>query len=1355
MTSAGPEAYAGIGYIGAFVGLNLSTTTTEQTVYFTDANGDGLPDLVLNGIVLFNSLQGGTPSFGPDSSVTPYPVGPGAVTAGLMTAQQAVLSAKLDAANPLVDTVRRWVAPFSGTVAITGPLNLVQDTSAKRAAYKTADGVRAAIQINGTELYSVRIQPDDYTPKTPTGVSSIAVNKGDILYFRVQSAGDGSYDQVSWSPAIAYQGVPATANSNNLNPYIYGEAADFSLQGFRAAQIGVPYDGTVQVTGSLAKSGATSDDVQLVLYKNGAAIATQSLAASATGALTLNRSVSVQKTLTDSNGNVTRQGDTLELRIAVDSRIDMTRLAWNPASPPTVAYTQSPDLPQGSAMPSMEMVTGADLYASSDRTAPLVPFDVPAQGTYTFDVSVTGGTQGSVIATAKTPGVLLAKQAIAVGGGTPATASLTFSANAGDKVFFELHARSADAAAGVTAHGVTQAGGAATPSAALYSASPADILPQDYRGWTHFGYNGQGNNALVPIAISQNDLTLGNLQGLDTGAYRQQIADAINNGTDPSTIAAKFHTNVIAYVPRAAQGAWAGPDASLWATAQRMSASRQGGTKYIPAATADPYAGLAAVARISENDQTAIAGGATITVPGSGLGVNGSVSYTTGSASSILDFKDLNGDGFPDVVAGGLTVQYSPMTGGLESATRTLSGVPGDPQSSTSQANSYGVGGNYGFSGASPLGLFGIRGGGGHSGTTTGDTSQQMTTLGISATISQGTSLVSYDLIDINGDGLPDRVSSQGGAIAVQINLGYGFAEPETWDAAGGNAINSGQNKANGLGGSVGYNDGNYGFGGGINTSEHRSKSVITLQDIDGDGLPDRVTKTGSSITVGFNTGAGFAPDVAFAGASGEIASSRQETQGGGAYFTIAIPIYAVYLIINPGADYDTHVGRTEATIADIDGDGSPDYLSSTADGSIAAGLNTRGRTNLLKGVTRPLGAFFNVDYARTGNSYNQPHNRWALSSLTVNDGQPGDGQDTGVTSYAWSGGFYERRERTFYGFAQCIETHLDPANNNAPYRIVTRTYNNGTYYLKGLLAQETLSNASGNKYTDATYTYVVRDESTQSPLANPSDLTAVAFPQHVRTDKSWFEGQAAAGKTTYETFAYDQYGNITGYVDGADRGQAGVAQATIGYWQDQAAYITKANSIAVHGGGTLMRQRTATFQPGTGNLLEVVKSLASGPAAVTNLTYDAYGNIKTVTGPANATGQRYAKTYTYDPSVNTYVTSVTDSFGYSSSAAYDLRFGATTRSTDLNNQVITSQYDAAAGPSPWLAPTSRARAASPSPWTTIRAPRSPGRTPRISTSIAGPRPPSTPSPSSMACSAPPRPRKPSRCTPPAMPRWT
>ncbi len=1282
MTSAGPEAYVGF-FIGAFTGFNLSTTATQQTVYFTDVNGDGLPDLVINGTVLFNSIQNGVPSFSPDSSTTPYPIGPGAVTAGLMSTQQAALSAKLSAANPLVDTLRRWVAPYAGTISITGTLALVQNTSAQRAAYKTADGVRAAIQLNGTELYAVRIQPTDYAPKTPTGVSSIAVNQGDIVYFRVQSVNDGSYDQVSWPAQIAYQGVTATVDSNNLNPYSYNEGTDFTLHGIRSAQTGVPYNGTVRLTGNLKKLSPTSDDVRLDLYKNGTVIATQTLAAANTGTIALNQSVAVLKTVTDNKGNVTQAGDTLELRVGVDSRIDMTQLVWDPANPPTIAYTQSPDLPAGSALPSMEMVTEADLYANSDRTQPLSPFVAPSQASYTFNASVTGSTAGSVVVTAKKPGVLLAKQTLSLdGSGNPVSGSLTFTANAGDQVFFELHARDPNVASAVSAYSVSPTGGNATPVAALYSATPPDILAQAYRGWNHFGYNGQGTNAQVPVSITQNDLTLSNLQNVNASAYQQSIINAINTGTDPSSIAAQFHTNVIAYFPKTALGYWQGPDNSLWASAAQMSPSRQGGTKYVPAPNADPYAGASAVARISETDQWAIAGGAGITIPGIGLGVNGSISYSSADGYSILDFKDLNGDGFPDVVAGGLTVQYSPMTGGLESTPRTLAGVPGAPQDSSSQNNSYGINGDYAHGDANPLGLFGIRGGAGQSGTSTGNTAQQMPSLGISATITQGTSLVNYDLIDINGDGLPDRVNISNGVITVQINLGYGFAAPEVWDAGGSNAINNGTSQSDALGGSIGFNDGDYGFGGGINTSAHKSKSVVTLQDINGDGLPDRVTNNGGGVfMVGFNTGAGFAAGVPFPGASGEITNARQETQGGGAYFQVAIPIGlppVAWVIVNPGADYDTHVGRTEATIAGIDGDGYPDYLASTSDGSIAAGLNTRGRTNLLQQVNRPLGGSFAVNYTRTGNSYSQPHNRWALSSLTVNDGQTVNGQDTEVTAFAWSGGFYERRERQFFGFAQCVETHLDPANNNAPYRIVTRTYNNSTFYLKGLLAEETLSDAAGNKYTDAAYTYTVIDVSTQQPLANPSDLTAVGFPQHVRTGKYWYEGQPTAGKTTYETFAYGTYGNVTDYLDTADRGPAGYVESQIGYYQDLTNYIVgKANSITVLGGGsTVMRQRKASFQAGTGNLLEVVKTLANGTTAVTDLTYDAYGNILTIAGPANATGQRYQKTYSYDPSVNTYVTSVTDSFGYTSKAAYDLRFGEVTSSTDINNQIITTQYD-------------------------------------------------------------------------------
>ncbi len=410
-----------------------------------------------------------------------------------------------------------------------------------------------------------------------------------------------------------------------------------------------------------------------------------------------------------------------------------------------------------------------------------------------------------------------------------------------------------------------------------------------------------------------------------------------------------------------------------------------------------------------------------------------------------------------------------------------------------------------------------------------------------------------------------------------------------------------------------------------------------------------------------------------------DAARSRSKVQGGGVYFEIRIPIWTTGLavIINPGADVSMSAGRTETLMADIDGDGYPDFLSSTSDGTITASLNTHGRTNILRQVNRPLGGFFTVDYSRSGDTYAQPHNRWVLSNLVVNDGQPGDGQDTEVTSYAWSGGLYERRERQFYGFAQCVETHLDPANGNAPYRTVTRAYNNTSYYLKGTLAQESLADAQGRKFTEAAHTYAVRNEADQQPLADPADLTAVGFPQLVRTDKSWFEGQPAAAKSSYETFAYDKYGNVTAYLDSGDSGPSGVRQAQIAYHEDLVPYIVgKARSITVLAGGQTARQRTATFQPGTGDLLQVVKTLADGTQAVTDLTYDTAGNIATVTGPANAAGQRYARSYTYDPSVHTYVTSVSDSFGYTSTAEYDFRFGVTTRSTDLNNQSITTAYE-------------------------------------------------------------------------------
>ncbi len=439
MSSFGPEVYLGV----FFVGANSSSTDTESPIYFRDVNGDGLVDLVRNGGVLFNRIVAGVPTFDPDSAHTPYPIGEASVTAGLLTAEMQAMAARQDAANPKVDTLRRWVAPYSGTVAITAPVALLQDTSPQRDGYLTADGVRVAIQVNTAELWSETIAATDYVVKNPTGVASVAVQKGDVIYFRVQSVDDGAFDRVSWAPQIVYQGG-AVADANGLDAFAFNAASDFTLNGLAGASIRMPFNGTVQVTGTLQKLAPTTDDVTVQLLKNGTVIAAPTLAASATGNISLNESVTVLKDEFDANQNQTQTGDTLEVRILVDSRIDMAQIKWVQAGPPRIAYTASAEInpitdPQtGGPSVAIDIPAGADLYSDSDLTQPLAPFVVSTPGSYVFQADVTAGTSGDIIVTAKSPGALLAKQTLAGSG----SATLTVTTTAPNQpIYFEFHAR--------------------------------------------------------------------------------------------------------------------------------------------------------------------------------------------------------------------------------------------------------------------------------------------------------------------------------------------------------------------------------------------------------------------------------------------------------------------------------------------------------------------------------------------------------------------------------------------------------------------------------------------------------------------------------------------------------------------------------------------------------------------------------------------------------------------------------------------------------------------------------------------------------------------------------------------------
>jgi hypothetical protein len=261
--------FGGEGFV-AGVSAMASTTrsTATQSAYFADVNGDGLTDAVINNQVFFNRLVNGVPTFVADSTLTPVPIDQGQpVDADGTLPSFDAERAQLVIENPLMDAVRRWVAPFDGQIEITGDVQLIDSsaTDPARAAYTTADGVRVAIQKNATEAWFVDIPATDFAAHTPTpGI--LPVSRGDRIYFRVQSRFDGAFDDVQWSPQIAYVGQPAEAIDVNRRPVFRYRASEDFIFGGRASAIRLPFTGTIRFQGELTKTAATTDDVTLAVY---------------------------------------------------------------------------------------------------------------------------------------------------------------------------------------------------------------------------------------------------------------------------------------------------------------------------------------------------------------------------------------------------------------------------------------------------------------------------------------------------------------------------------------------------------------------------------------------------------------------------------------------------------------------------------------------------------------------------------------------------------------------------------------------------------------------------------------------------------------------------------------------------------------------------------------------------------------------------------------------------------------------------------------------------------------------------------------------------------------------------------
>ena len=528
-------------------------------------------------------------------------------------------------------------------------------------------------------------------------------------------------------------------------------------------------------------------------------------------------------------------------------------------------------------------------------------------------------------------------------------------------------------------------------------------------------------------------------------------------------------------------------------------------------------------------------------------------------------------------------------------------------------------------------------------------------------------------------------------------------------------------------------------FGAGGGPSASLTRTIVDFIDINGDGLPDQVMRAPDDadptlFRVKLNLGDHFDQERTWSVPNWNVSTALPSidllnTPDGVSYSTMAGWEASVnvqicfFLCVGASGFYSRSNGGVNMDFEDVDGDGRPDQvLKIVGDGNVYAKLNQAGKTNLLKAVHRPLGSTINLDYQRVGNFVqlvsapfvDMPSNQWALASVTVDDGRSNSYTDAydysdidaGGNVKAFGSKFSDRAERDDLGYRRVhtVRSALDfQGSGIGDGSQNDRFYFNQEYYRKELLSLDLDSDSSNRLIKGSTFEYAKPPAPPSLPVRSGSFFPAESSRETLFYEKTpgfsvaedasnvLVEEPPAAPKVKRETRQFDAQGNLTDVIDyGDDEISTDDLEYKITYSPDPTgAYIIKPTEIDAFPSGNpsaFLRKRLAGYNPGTGTLATLTNIVSGGKvpgsgtpgsvynqaSSIYNFTYDSFGNLQTYADPTGYTLQ-----YTYDPNAETYRTRVDDkSFGYFSTASYDLRFGTLAQSNDVNGQPETYSRD-------------------------------------------------------------------------------
>jgi RHS repeat-associated protein len=572
-------------------------------------------------------------------------------------------------------------------------------------------------------------------------------------------------------------------------------------------------------------------------------------------------------------------------------------------------------------------------------------------------------------------------------------------------------------------------------------------------------------------------------------------------------------------------------------------------------------------------------------------------------------------------------------------------------------------------------------------------------------------------MVDINGDGLPDRVmlpmdpNHPGSPLqgtdhfVVEYNNGYGFEAVNTSTAVPGGAdawpgVNSQMTPKSGQ---------NY------NTIVNLPD--VGLFDVNGDGLPDRVmldettypTQGNKTWLVYLNNGTGFS--------NPPIKITNIDCQGQ----------YSDRGWWGPESSFGG--GNVAVTMMDINGDGLLDRVMSVYGENSAyfkVQLNNGPFPDLLTGINNGVGGGYAVTYKpstawdnRTDpavpNSGSQmPFVRQTVASVTVSDGING-GQ---TSTYAYGGGFYDGSRREFSGFA--VVTNTDPTLR------YTVTYHHtgggrnyadrGEYSDPGNFAKRGIPWRVESYGTDGLLYHAKFNQVDQVPFNQVSGVFR-AFPFVSQTfDYDYPAGAGSTPRITGSKFTYNNFGasdvltyNLTqtaewGEVTGSTISltsittPTSVVQAANRYQQISYVAVTGNSDIKNHQqyvrltsdapGATVLKETAYTYNNNSGTVATKSTRICPAVGTITPIEYatTTYGNYTgyglpgLITDPVGVVTEITYDTsyYMYPATTEIRVNPSADSTASDliTTTTYDVRSGALAKKTDMMGVFVQNTYD-------------------------------------------------------------------------------